>query len=138
MPGRRRHREQFQALPVRQQLQLVRLVEALDFFVPVPRQSDLDVVLAVAREGISKQGAATRPQRKSLHMLLLREVRPNSDGITARRAVGRADRQPADLLRGGDVPLQERRGEISDRHVVKAVTQVVLGQQRRGIDFQCQ
>ncbi len=136
--SRRRHREQLHALPIQQQLQLVRLVQALDFFVPVPRQTDLDVVLAVSREVVRKHGAAARPHGKALHLLLLGEVRPNPDRVSARCAVRCADGQPADLLGCCDISIQQRRREISIRSIVKAVTHIVLGQQRCGIDIQFQ
>ena len=62
----------------------------------------------------------------------MRNVSP--PGVRPRRA----DRQPADLLRGGDVAIQKRRRKIADRHIVKAMTRIVLRQQRRRIDVQRQ
>ena len=49
-----------------------------------------------------------------------------------------ADRQPADLLRGGDVPVQQSRGQVADRDVVEAVTAFIGGQERRGVDVEGQ
>src|ERR1043166_9121298 len=71
-------------------------------------------------------------------MLLLRDVRSNPDRVAAWRATGRSDRQPADLLRGGDVAVQQGGREISDRYVVKTVAGLILWQQRPAIDLQSQ
>ena len=64
------------ALAVEQHLQLVRLAQALDVLVAVARQADLDLVLAVLREGVADQRAAARAERQPLDVLLLRDVRP--------------------------------------------------------------
>src|SRR6185503_24606 len=69
------HSEQFHALPVQQQLQLVRLAQALDLFIAVPRQPYLNLVLTIAGEGIGKHRATTRSDGKTLDVLFLSEVR---------------------------------------------------------------
>ena len=51
---------------------------------------------------------------------------------------GTADGQPADLLRRGDVAVQERRREVAHRHVVEPVAGLVRRQQRRGVDVERQ
>ena len=136
--SRRCHREQFHALPIQQHLQLVWPMQALDLFIAVPRQPDLYLILAVPGKSIRKQCATARANGEPFDVLLLREVRPNPDRVAARRAMGCAHGQPADLLPGRDVPIQERRRESSDGHVVKAATHIVLRQQRCGIDLQGQ
>ena len=55
---RRLNREQLDALPVQQHFQFVRLRQALDVFVAVAGQADLDLVLAVLREGVTNERAA--------------------------------------------------------------------------------
>ena len=129
VPLGRRHREQLHALAIQQQLQFVRLMQALDFLVPIPRQSDLDFVLAVLRKGIGNQCAAAGADRKPFHALLLSEVRPNAKGVAAWRTAGRSNCEPADFLRRGNIAVEECRREIADRHIVKATTGVVFRQQ---------
>ena len=51
---------------------------------------------------------------------------------------GLPDGQAADLLRRGDVAVQERRREVAHRHVVEPVAGLVARQQRRGIDVERQ
>src|SRR5436309_4422259 len=53
---------------------------------------------------------------------------------TRRSSDLRSDREPADFLRRCDVAVQQRRREISDRHIVEALTGVVFRQQLFGID----
>ena len=52
--------------------------------------------------------------------------------------LGRADREPADLLRRRDVAVEQRRREVADRHVVEAVAGLVGRQQRRDVDVERQ
>src|SRR5207247_6214873 len=98
----------------------------------------LNFVFTIAGEGIGKHRATARAHGKPLDVLLLRKVRPNTKSVAAWRTVWCADRQAADLLRGRDVAIQKRRRKISDRHIVEAMTHIVLRQQRCGIDVQCQ
>ena len=60
----------------------------------------------------------------------------SSDGVAAGRAAGPADRHAADFLRGRDVAVQQRRGEIADRHVVEAVARLVSRQERGNVDVE--
>ncbi len=71
-------------------------------------------------------------------MLFLREIRWQPDHVGLRGCLRAADRQPADLLRGRDVPVQERRGQVADGDVVEAVTAVIRWQKRRGVDVEGQ
>src|SRR5439155_24862365 len=66
----------------------------------------------------------------------LRVVRANTEGVAARGTPGCPDREQPDFLRRGYVAIQECRREISDRHIVKALTGVVFRQQLCGIDLQ--
>ena len=81
--------ERLHPLAVQQQFQLVRLAQAFDVLVAVARQPDLDLVLAVLREGVADQRAAARAERQPFDVLLLREVRPEC-GTCRRRASGSA------------------------------------------------
>ena len=71
-------RERRHSLAIQQHLQLMRLAQALDVLVAVPRQADLDLVLAVLREGVRDQGPAARADRQPFDVLLLGEVRPDA------------------------------------------------------------
>ena len=133
---RRFHREQLHALPVQQQLEIVGFAQALDELVAVSRQSNLDLVLAVQRKRIADHRAAACADRKAVEVLLLGEVRVNPDGVAAWRTAGTSDRHPADLLRRGDIAIQQRRRQIADRHIVEAITGLVGGQQRGDIDVE--
>ena len=113
--GGRLDGERRQALAVQQHLQFVRLAEALDLLVAVPRQPDLDVVLAVLREGVRDQDAAARPQGQPVDVSFLRQVRPDAEGVAVGERRRPADRQPADLLRRRDVAVQQRRRQVAQR-----------------------
>ena len=64
----------------------MRLAQALDVLVAVPRQAKLDLVLAVLREGVRDQRPAARADRQPLDVLLLGEVRPDADRVAAGRS----------------------------------------------------
>src|SRR5947209_508685 len=93
----------------------MRLTQALDLFVPVPRQPYLNLVITIADEGMRKQCAAARAHRKPIDVLLLSEVRPHPNGVAARRTAWRADWD-----------------------IVKPMTDIVLGQQRGSVNIQPQ
>ena len=71
-------------------------------------------------------------------MVLLRDVGRDANDVALQRGLGGADRQPADLLRGGDVSVEQRRGQVADRDVVEAVTAFIGGQERGGVDVEGQ
>ncbi len=77
----------------------------------------------------------TRPPRvpigQAIDVLLLREVRCHAKRLAARHATRPADREPADLLRGRHVALEQRRRQLADRDVVEPVARFV-GRQERG------
>ena len=64
----------------------MRLAQAFDVLVAIARQPNLDLVLAVQREGVVDDGAAARADRQALDVLFLRQVRRNPDRVAARRA----------------------------------------------------
>ena len=103
---RRFHREQLHAFAVHQELQIVRLVQPLDVLVAVSRQPNVDLVLAVERKGVMNQRAAARPDRQAFEMVLLCEVRRNSNRLAAWRTARTSEGRVADLLRRRDVAIQ--------------------------------
>ena len=135
---RRRHGESLHLFAIQEHHDLVRLAQPLDLFVAVAGEPDLNLILAVARECVLQQCAAARARRQPFDVLFLREVGAKAKGVAARLAIWRADREPADFLGGGDVAVQQRRGEFADCHVIEAMTGVVFRQQRGGIDVQRQ
>ena len=68
-------------------------------------------------------------------MLFLRQVRRKLERIAAGRARGAANRQAADLLRRGQISLEQGRREVADRDVIEAVARLVARQQRGDIDI---
>ncbi len=126
--------------PVEQQLDLVRLriPQALDVPGIAAREQDLDVVLAVLRERVTSRHPATRADRESRDMVFLRDVGRDANDVALQRRLRAADRQPADLLRGRDVSVQQRRGQVADRDVVEAVTAFIGGQERGGVEVEGQ
>lgn len=90
MPDRGRHSEARDRSAIEEHLELVGFMQSLDLLVPVPGQPDLDLVLALAREGVGKKDATARAGRKTLDVLLLGQVRadPERAGLpTARRLI---------------------------------------------------
>ena len=67
----------------------VRLAQPLDVLVAVAREPDLDVVLAVLREGVRHQHAAARPEGQPLDVPFLRQVRRDPEGVAVRESLGR-------------------------------------------------
>ena len=93
--------EDLHSLAVQQQLHLVGFAEAFDVLVAVARESNLDLVLAVQREGVRDDGAAARAEGQSLEVLFLGEVSRKPDGVAAWRTACASDGQPADFLGRG-------------------------------------
>src|SRR5690349_18526061 len=135
---RRLHREQLDALAIEQQLQIGGVVEPLDVLVAIARQANLELVVAVHREGVVDERAAARADRQPFDVFFLREI----DGSPDRVAIGRYARashgDAADLLGRRDVAIEQRRREIADRHVVEAVARFVGGQERRDVHVERQ
>jgi hypothetical protein len=68
----------------------------------------------------------------------LGEIGLHTDRVTAWRTARASDREPADLLGGGDVAIEQGRRQIADSHVVEAVARLVSREQRRDIHIQSQ
>ena len=71
-------------------------------------------------------------------MVLLREIRGQHDDVARRRWHWAAERQTADLLRRGQVSLQQRRRELTYTHVVEAMAHIVFWEKRGHIDLERQ
>ena len=132
----RRNGEQLQPLIVEQQLDLVRLEQPFDVFIPIARKPNRDVVFAVDGERVRHHGAAARADGKPVEMRLLRQVRPQADCRAARRETRPADRELADFFRCGDITLEQRRRQVADGDVVESVAGRIARQQRRGVDVE--
>lgn len=74
------------------------------------------------------------PGGEAFDLLFLGDVGADAEGVAAGGALGAADGEAADFLRGGDVAVKERRGEVADGDVVEAVARFVGGKQRGGVD----
>ena len=131
----RRHRQ-----PVKQQLHRVQVPasQSADVAGTVARQPDLDVVLAVLRERIGGRQAPACPDRQTGDMFFLRRVGRHANDVALQRRLRAAHRQPADLLRRGNVAIEQRRGQVADVDVVEAVARFVGRQQRPGVDVERQ
>ncbi len=127
---RRLHGEHLHLRLVEQQLEVVRFGQALDVLVTVSHEPNLDLVLAVHREGVVEHGSAPRPDRQPRQVVFLREVRGKPDGVPAGRKARPADRDAADLLRCGQVAVEQRGRQVADGHVVEAVARLVGREER--------
>ena len=78
-----------------------------------------------------------RSERQSLEMLVLRQILADAIGFAHRPARWIADRQGADLCRGRQIALLQRRRHAQHvGDVVEPVSGVVGRQQRRCVDLQ--
>src|SRR4030095_2126364 len=91
--------KQLQSLTVQQQLQLMWRAQALNFFVAIARQPDLDLILAIAWKGVGNQGTAASANRQPFNVLFLSQVRPNAEGVPSGRTTQCSDCRAADFLR---------------------------------------
>ena len=130
--------EQPQALAVEQHLDHVGVAQALDVLVPVAGQPHLDLVLAVEGEVVVDDHAAAGAERQPVEVPLLGQVRAQDDDAASRDDGRAADGEPADLLRGREVPLHQSRRQLDHPHVVEAVARVVAGQQGVHVDVEGQ
>ena len=80
--------------------------------------------------------AAAGAERQPLEVRLLGQVRAQDDDPAAGHDGRAADGEPADLLRGREVPLHQRGRQLDHPHVVEAVARVVAGQQGGHVDVQ--
>ena len=69
-------------------------------------------------------------------MILLRQIRRQHHDVTGWRWQRAADGRTTHLLRGGQIPLEQRRRQLAIAHVVEPVARIVFGQQRRDVDVE--
>ena len=98
----------------------------------------LERVLPVHRELMLDEDAAAGAERQPLDVVVLRRVGRHLEHLLRRRAHV-AHREPADLARGGEVGLhQRRRHRQRAGDVVEAARRVVGGQERAGVHLERQ
>jgi hypothetical protein len=71
-------------------------------------------------------------------MSFLGLIRPHAECVAVGSRRRPADRQAADLLRRGDVPVEKSRRKIAVRGAVEAMIGLIRRQERRGVNFDCQ
>src|SRR5262249_14376681 len=101
---------------------IVRLAQALDVFVAVAREANLDLIFAVPRERVRDPCPAARPDRQPVYAILLGEVRAYTDRVAARGTGRPTDGQTADPLCCRNISLEKHRREVAHRHIVKPET----------------
>ena len=93
-------------------------------------------VLAVRRQVTADRGAAPGPEGQAVEVLVLNQIAVELVAVDDRRHARVADRQAADLARGGQVALQgRRRDEQQLGEVVEAAGDVVGRQQGRDVEL---
>ena len=93
-------------------------------------------VLAIGRQMTPDDRTAPRAQRQAVQVAVLNQVAVELVAVDDRRHRRVADREPADLARGGQVPLQRRRRDEQQLgEVVEAARDVVGRQQRRDVEL---
>ena len=138
--GRLLYGERRDATLVEQQIQRVRagLPQSANEAAPIAREPDLDLVLAVLGKHKRDNGPATGPDRKARNVCFLGDVTSHANRLALKRRLRAADRQSADSLRSGDVPVEKGRRQIANGDVVEAVAALVRRQERLGIDVERQ
>src|ERR1041385_4452500 len=116
------------ALPIQYHIHFMRFVQSLDLFIPIAHETNLNLVIAVARKRVGKQCSAAGPEGQAFDVLFLGKIRPEPKSLTARCSRGSAKREPADLVCRSDVPIQERRRKVCDGNVVEALAYVIFRQ----------
>ena len=125
------------ALAVDRDLELMRELEPGHVADDVPQQLDAEVVVGVLRKVVPEEQAAARAERQSLDVVLLRVVGRNAIGQRRTTSLSNADRQAADLARGRQVLLEQRRRDPQNvGDVVEPVALVVGRQQSSDVDLE--
>ncbi len=110
----------------------MRLGQALDVLVAVPRQPDLDLVLAVLREGVVEQRLPPRvPSGSPSTCSSWVRSGGTPEGVAAGRRLGRPTASRLIFSAAGQVAVEQRRRQVADGDVVEAVAGLVGRQQRR-------
>jgi hypothetical protein len=130
----RLHREDLNPFPIQEQLDLVRLAQPFDILVAIPGQTNLELVLAVHREGVGEDRAAASADGEAVQVTFLGQVGRDPDRVAARRSSRPAYGEAADLLGCRDIAIEQGGGEIANGDVVEPVAGLVRGQQRGDVD----
>ena len=102
-------------------------------------QPHLESVLPVGREDVHDRESAARPQRRACHGSDLRHELRHVVGDRGRRGLDVADGEPADLARGIEIALNERRRKTLDGgDVVEVVAQRVRREPLRHVDVEAE
>ena len=97
----------------------MRTVESFDVIIAVARKAQLDLIRPV--DGNVCGTLARRGYRMAAReAVLLRKIWRNDDRLAPGRAYRTPDSEPADLLRCGQIPLQQRRRQIPERYVIES------------------
>ncbi len=127
------------ALAVDGHFDLMRKFRTADRVQVGAEQLDLQDVLGVERKGVADLHAADGAERKTVDVLILREILARTIGLAARRNAGLADGQRAHAARGRQVSLEQGRRDAEDvGDVVEAVARIVGRQERGGVDLERQ
>ena len=119
-------------------VEVLRGAEAADVVGVGALEAQPDGVLAVHGKAVSHRDAAARPEREVLAQpVVLVQQEGDSVRLDARHRRRQPHREPADLARCRQIPLEEgRRDRQHRRHVVEAVlVGVVGGQEGRDVDL---
>src|SRR5215510_5930769 len=84
------------------------------------------------------QSSAASPQRQAFDVILLREINRNGHDANTRVREWRSDGQPADLLCCRQIALEQCWRETRHTDVIETIAGVVLREQRKDIDVECQ
>ena len=133
--------ESLQQLPVHADVELLRPAHAHDVVLVLPPQPDLDLVLAVDREGVVRGDATPRSKRQVLALtIVLHDVQRNVERREAGRARRQSDGETRHLARRRQVPLHVRGGNRERiREVVEgSIRRLVARQQSRDVDVEAE
>jgi hypothetical protein len=69
---------------------------------------------------------AARAERQTVELIFLRQIRRQHHDVAGRGGQGAPDSQAADLLRRGEIPLEQRRRELADPDIVETMADIVF------------
>ncbi len=129
--------EALQQLAVETDVELLRPAHAHQVVLILPAQADLDQILAIDREHVANGDAAARSERQIFILaIVLHDVQRNLERLERRARRRQAGRQPRDLPRRRQIPLEVRRRNREDvgEVVEAAVRGLVAGQERLHVE----
>ena len=122
---------------VQAHLQRVRRLEDGQVVAGVAGEADANRVVGVLRKHVAERAAAARAERHPRHPVVLRQIAGEAEDLGRGRRRGTSHRNAADLARGGQVALQQRRRDAEHAgDVVEPVAGPVGWQQLRDVDLQ--